>query len=137
MKLWDKGYTVENAVDKFTVGNDRELDIHIARFDVLASKAHAMMLTKVGVMTAEELPDILLELDNLLASIEAGTFVIEEDFEDVHSKIEHVLVEKVGNAGKKYILVVRVTTRCWWRCICFIKMKLLKLRSSPRRFLIN
>ena len=101
MKLWDKGYTVENAVDKFTVGNDRELDLHIARFDVLASKAHAAMLAKVGIMSAEELPGIEQELDLLLDSIEAGTFVIEEDFEDVHSKIEHVLIEKLGNSGKK------------------------------------
>ena len=101
MKIWDKGYTIDNAVETFTVGNDRELDLYIAKFDVLASKAHATMLAKVGIMSEEESANISQELDLLLEQIEEGSFTIEDDFEDVHSKIEHVLIEKLGDTGKK------------------------------------
>jgi argininosuccinate lyase len=101
MKIWDKGYTIDNAVEQFTVGNDRVLDLHIARFDVLASKAHAVMLAKVGIMSEEESEKIAAELDLMLEQIAAGSFTIEDEFEDVHSKIEHVLIEQLGDTGKK------------------------------------
>ena len=101
MKIWDKGYTIDNAVEKFTVGNDRELDLYIARFDIIASKAQARMLTEVGIIDKDELPALEKELDRLLAQVENGEFQIEEEFEDVHSKIEHELIEHVGEAGKK------------------------------------
>jgi argininosuccinate lyase len=98
MKLWDKGYTTENIVERFTVGNDRTLDLKLAKYDVLGNMAHAKMLNKSGFITDDELAQMLNEI---LLSIKEGTFEIEDEFEDVHSKIEHVLIEKVGESGKK------------------------------------
>jgi len=101
MKLWDKGYTTENLIEEFTVGNDRELDMHLAKYDIIASKAHATMLESIGILDKTELEDLLSELNKMLADIEAGTFEIGESFEDVHSKIEYDLTQKIGDAGKK------------------------------------
>ncbi|MEQ8475675.1 argininosuccinate lyase [Fulvivirga sp.] len=101
MKLWDKGYTTENIVERFTVGNDRVLDLKLAKFDVQGNAAHAKMLAKIGILTKQELADILKGLDEIGQTIEDGTFTIENDFEDVHSKIEFELVKKIGEAGKK------------------------------------
>jgi argininosuccinate lyase len=101
MKIWDKGYTIDNAVDRFTVGNDRELDMHIAKFDILASKAHANMLASVNIINMPELPGLIQELDKMLEEVENGEFVIEDQFEDVHSKIEHELIERLGDSGKR------------------------------------
>ncbi len=101
MKLWDKGYTVNNLVDKFTVGNDRILDLKIAKHDVLGNMAHAKMLNKIGLLNNKELNDILGVLNEILQEIENGKFLIEEKFEDVHSKIEYELTQKIGDAGKK------------------------------------
>lgn len=101
MKLWDKGYTTENIVERFTVGNDRVLDLKLAKFDVQGNAAHAKMLAKIGILTDQELADILKGLDEIAQTIEEGTFTIEDDFEDVHSKIEFELVKKIGEAGKK------------------------------------
>ncbi len=101
MKLWDKGYKTENLIEEFTVGNDRELDMHLARYDVLASKAHAQMLQSIGILTSEELEGLTTHLDIMLKDIDEGTFEIADSFEDVHSKIEYDLTQKVGDAGKK------------------------------------
>lgn len=101
MKLWDKGYNTDNIVEQFTVGNDRILDQNLAKYDALGNKAHAKMLNSIGLLTDKELEDLLGGLDEIMASIEAGTFVIEEQFEDVHSKIEFELTQKIGDAGKK------------------------------------
>ena len=101
MKLWEKGYTTDNVVEKFTVGNDRVLDMKLAKYDVLGNIAHAKMLCSIGILNSRELDDIIGELENILSAIEDGTFVIEDHFEDVHSKIEYELVAKIGEAGKK------------------------------------
>ena len=101
MKLWDKGISIDKKIENFTVGNDRELDMHIAKYDITASKAHAKMLGKVEILTSEEVKDIILELEKLQKQIEEGTFVIEKDFEDVHSKIEYELTKSLGDTGKK------------------------------------
>lgn len=101
MKLWDKGISIDKIIEQFTVGNDREIDIHIAKFDVIASKAHAKMLQKIGILTAEELEQLLGGLQVLENEIEAGEFVIDEQFEDVHSKIEYELTVALGEVGKK------------------------------------
>ncbi|WP_136481643.1 argininosuccinate lyase [Cognatitamlana onchidii] len=101
MKLWDKGISIDNKIEQFTVGNDREIDMHIAKYDVVASRAHAKMLQKIGIITVEELVDLLSGLKVLESQIEAGTFVIEEQFEDVHSKIEFELTKSLGEVGKK------------------------------------
>ncbi|MCF4102599.1 argininosuccinate lyase [Gillisia sp. M10.2A] len=101
MKLWDKGISIDKKIEKFTVGNDRELDLFLAEYDITASKAHAKMLGKIGILTAEEVDAILTELDKLQEKVEEGSFIIEEDFEDVHSKIEFELTQSLGDTGKK------------------------------------
>jgi argininosuccinate lyase len=101
MKLWDKGFSTDKKIDHFTVGNDRALDLLLAKYDVIASKAHAKMLGKIGLLTPSETDALVAELDNIRASIEAGTFTIEDSFEDMHSKIEFLLTEKLGDTGKK------------------------------------
>lgn len=101
MKLWNKGYTIENAVEKFTVGKDRELDMAIAKYDLQASKAHTNMLLSIGIISETERTQLITELDVLLKQVEEGSFIIEDSFEDVHSKIEFELTQKLGDAGKK------------------------------------
>ena len=101
MKLWEKGFTTDKKIDIFTVGSDRELDLVIAKYDVIASKAHAKMLEKIGLLTISETESLVNELENIGKIIEEGNFVIEDDFEDVHSKIEVLLTEKLGDTGKK------------------------------------
>ena len=101
MKIWEKGFSVNDTIEKFTVGQDRVLDMHLAPFDMRASKAQANMLAKVGLISETERQQLVAGLDELLAQVAAGTFEIEAEFEDVHSKIEHFLTEKYGDAGKK------------------------------------
>lgn len=101
MKLWDKGISIDQKIEKFTVGNDRELDLYLAEYDIQASKAHAKMLGKVGIITSKEAEDLVQELEILASQISEGNFVIEKDYEDVHSKIEFELTKKLGEAGKK------------------------------------
>lgn len=103
MKLWDKGQgkSTSEIVDAFTVGEDRVLDLQIAGYDLRASEAHARMLNRIGILTDDELDGIVSELDHLLQQVKEGTFTIEGEFEDVHSKIEFELTEKLGETGKK------------------------------------
>ncbi|WPY99640.1 argininosuccinate lyase [Christiangramia sp. OXR-203] len=101
MKLWDKGISIDKQIEKFTVGNDRELDMHLAKYDIQASTAHAKMLGKVGILDAQEVDLLVSELELLNQQLEKGEFKIEEDFEDVHSKIEYELTSKLGDTGKK------------------------------------
>lgn len=101
MKLWDKGFSTDKKIDHFTVGNDRELDLVLAKYDVMASTAHAKMLGKVGLITEAETKDLVKALENIAKDIEKGKFTIENDFEDMHSKIEFLLTEKLGDTGKK------------------------------------
>lgn len=101
MKLWDKGYSTDKKIDHFTVGNDRELDLVLAKYDIKASTAHAKMLGKIGLLTGRETDDLVRELENIALSIKEGNFIIEDSFEDVHSKIEFILTEKLGDTGKK------------------------------------
>ncbi|WP_417369608.1 argininosuccinate lyase [Flavobacterium beibuense] len=101
MKLWDKGIPTDKKTDIFTVGNDRELDLVLAEYDVMGSMAHAKMLGKTGLLNDKEVSELLTGLEKILADIKAGNFLIEDSFEDVHSKVEYLLTEKVGDAGKK------------------------------------
>ena len=101
MKLWDKGYNINNIVEKFTVGNDRILDLKLAKYDVQGNIAHAKMLQTIGILTKEELSQILFGLAEIQKTIEDGTFTIEDSFEDVHSKVEHELIQLIGESGKK------------------------------------
>ena len=101
MKLWDKGYDINEAVARFTIGRDRELDLLLAKHDVLGSMAHITMLESVGLLTHEELDLLLSELRNIYHEAEAGKFVIEEGIEDVHSQVELLLTRRLGDIGKK------------------------------------
>ena len=101
VKLWDKGVTADKLVEKFTVGNDRELDMKMAKFDVLGSLAHITMLESIGLITSKELKVLTEELNNLLDMIKEGNFKIEPDVEDIHSQVELYLTEKLGEVGKK------------------------------------
>ena len=101
MKLWDKGIDIDKKIEEFTVGNDREIDVHIATYDIQASLAHAKMLHKINSISSEELQQLIEGLEVLQSQLENGTFVIESQFEDVHSKIEFELTQKYGEVGKK------------------------------------
>ncbi|MFP9115465.1 argininosuccinate lyase [Flavobacterium sp. RHBU_3] len=101
MKLWDKGIPTDKKTDIFTVGNDRELDLVLAPYDVIGNIAQAKMLAKVGLLTEAEATDLVLALEEILADIKKGDFTIEDSFEDVHSKVEYLLIEKLGDTGKK------------------------------------
>ena len=101
MKLWDKGFTINDKIEKFTVGKDRELDAHLAKYDAIASKAQANMLAKTGLITNEENDALQIALDEILVLIGENNFEVGDDFEDIHSKIEAFLIEKTGDAGKK------------------------------------
>ena len=100
-KLWEKNTEVNQEIEKFTVGRDRELDLYLARYDVLGSMAHITMLESIGLLGKHEQPVLLEELRRIHADIEAGRFIIEEGVEDVHSQVELLLTRKLGDVGKK------------------------------------
>ena len=101
MKLWDKGISIDTFIEKFTVGNDRDIDLKIATYDIQASLAHAQMLVKIGLLNSEELIAIEAVFDTLQSQISEGTFVIDAQFEDIHSKLEYELTKALGDTGKK------------------------------------
>tara|TARA_B110000881_G_scaffold153775_1_gene136627 strand:- start:163 stop:1443 length:1281 start_codon:yes stop_codon:yes gene_type:complete len=101
MKLWDKGISIDQLIEKFTVGNDREIDLKIAAYDIQASLAHAQMLVEIGLLKPEELKDIKGVFEGLKSQLNEGTFVIDTQFEDIHSKLEYELTKALGDTGKK------------------------------------
>ncbi len=101
MKLWDKGLTVHEVIERFTVGKDRELDLYLAPYDVLGSIAHVMMLESIGLIRKEELPVLLKALKKIYHQAVSGDFTIDEGVEDVHSQVEFLLTLELGDLGKK------------------------------------
>ncbi len=101
MKLWQKDKSALQEVEKFTVGNDRELDLYLAPFDVLGSLAHIRMLQETGLLTEEEWRVLKKELQDIYRRIEAGGFTLEEGVEDIHSQVEFLLTQNTGDTGKK------------------------------------
>ena len=99
--LWNKGTAATDAVEAFTVGDDRILDRKLARYDVIGSRAHIKMLESIGLLTSEELEKLLEALDGISLSIEDGSFKLEDDVEDIHSQVELLLTRKLGDVGKK------------------------------------
>ena len=99
--LWNKGTKSSDLVEEFTVGNDRVLDMALAKYDVTGSKAHIRMLESIGLLTSEELDVLTKALDEILGEIEAGKFVLEDDVEDIHSQVELLLTRRLGDVGKK------------------------------------
>lgn len=100
-KLWEKSVQVNKDIERFTVGRDREMDLYLAKHDVLGSMAHITMLQSIGLLTAAELEQLLAELKQIYALAERGEFVIEDGVEDVHSQVELMLTRKLGDVGKK------------------------------------
>lgn len=100
-KLWEKNTQVNTDVERYTVGHDREMDLYLARYDVLGSLAHIAMLQTIGLLSADELKVLTEELRNIYALIEQDDFSIEAGVEDIHSQIELMLTRKLGDIGKK------------------------------------
>ena len=101
MKLWEKKFEMNKEIERFTVGRDRELDLYLAKYDVIGSMAHITMLESIGLLTAEELDLLLHELRRIYELAERGEFVIEEGIEDVHSQVELMLTRRLGDVGMK------------------------------------
>jgi argininosuccinate lyase len=101
MKIWQKNIDVNQFVEHFTVGKDRDMDLQMAKFDVLGSLAHTQMLETINLLTADELKEVQTALKQIYKEIEAGNFVIEDSVEDVHSQVEWMLTQRIGEAGKK------------------------------------
>ena len=127
-KLWDKNTEVNPEIERFTVGRDRELDLLLARYDVLGSIAHSTMLESIGMLTTDEMKSLHNELRNIYGTIEKGDFIIEEGVEDVHSQVELMLTRTLGDTGKKIhsgrsrndqVLVdLKLFTRHELQCVC-------------------
>ena len=100
-KLWDKGFEPDRAIEAYTVGRDRELDLRLARYDVEGSLAHIAMLEKIGLLTRDELTTLTAGLQAIADEIAAGRFEIEPDTEDIHSQVELLLTRRLGDVGKK------------------------------------
>lgn len=100
-KLWEKNVQVNAEVDKFTVGKDREMDLYLAKYDILGSMAHITMLESIGLLTKDELNQLLTALKDIYQLAENESFVIEDGVEDVHSQVELMLTRRLGNIGKK------------------------------------
>lgn len=101
MKLWNSTDSVDKLIERFTIGKDNILDLELAKFDVIGSIAHAKMLNSIDLISADELESILSELEKIKTEIAGGNFSIHEGVEDIHSQIEFMLTERLGEAGKK------------------------------------
>ncbi len=100
-KLWEKNFEINKEIERFTVGRDREMDLYLAKYDVLGSMAHITMLESIGLLGSDELPQLLTELRSIYDTCERGEFVIEDGVEDVHSQVELMLTRRLGDMGKK------------------------------------
>lgn len=100
-KIWDKGFDANKRVEDFTVGNDRVLDLRLAKHDILGSMAHIKMLVSIGLLEETEEEALQAELQNILSSVENGNFHLDDDVEDIHSQVEALLTERLGEMGKK------------------------------------
>jgi len=100
-KLWEKSVLVNAEIDRFTVGKDREMDLYLAKYDILGSMAHVTMLESVGLLTSDEKEILLNEMRSVYAIAQSGDFVIEEGVEDIHSQVELMLTRTLGDIGKK------------------------------------
>ena len=100
-KLWEKNFSINKEIERFTVGRDREMDMYLAKYDVLGSMAHITMLESIGLLEKDELAQLLAALKDIYATCERGEFVIEDGIEDVHSQVELMLTRSLGDMGKK------------------------------------
>jgi argininosuccinate lyase len=130
MKLWEKGIPTDRKTDLFTVGNDRELDLVLAEYDVIGSIAHAKMLGKAGLLTSQEAEDLVAALQDIFVDIMNGAFTIEETFEDVHSKVEYLLIEKLGDTGKKIHVARSRNDQVLTDVHLYVKAELLTIKAQ-------
>ena len=100
-RIWDKGIALDKEIERYTVGHDREMDLYLSKYDVLGSMAHIIMLESIGLLTKEELNQLLPALRDIYKTVEESKFVIEPEVEDVHSQVEAMLTERLGDVGKK------------------------------------
>lgn len=100
-KIWNKGFDSDKLVSDFTVGKDRELDLRLAAYDIIGSMAHIKMLVKIGLLPADEEAVLQKELQCILEEVKKGNFQLDDDVEDIHSQIEAMLTERLGEVGKK------------------------------------
>ena len=128
--LWSKGTQATDLVEDFTVGNDRILDMRLARYDVIGSKAHIKMLESIGLLTADELAILTEGLDGILDEIEAGDFRLEDDVEDIHSQVELLLTRRLGDIGKKIHSGRSRNDQVLVDVKLFLKDEVLKLREE-------
>ena len=128
--LWSKGTQATELVDAFTVGNDRVLDLRLAKYDILGSKAHIKMLESIGLLTSEELETLTEGLDLILGEIENGDFVLEADVEDIHSQVELLLTRRLGDIGKKIHSGRSRNDQVLVDLKLFLKDEVLKLRDE-------
>ena len=128
--LWSKGTQASDLVEDFTVGNDRILDMRLAKYDVIGSKAHIKMLESIGLLTAEELEILTAGLDQILSEIESGNFILENDVEDIHSQVELLLTRRLGDIGKKIHSGRSRNDQVLVDVKLFLKDEVLKLREE-------
>ena len=128
--LWSKGTQATDLVEDFTVGNDRLLDMRLAKYDVTGSKAHIRMLESIGLLSKEELDTLTAGLDTILEEIEAGSFVLEDDVEDIHSQVELLLTRRLGDIGKKIHSGRSRNDQVLVDVKLFLKDEVLKLREE-------
>src|SRR6186713_2592773 len=101
MKLWQKEGEINKEIERFTVGKDRELDVLLAKHDIMGTLAHITMLESIDLLTAEELKILIAELRHIYKEVLNGNFEIEDGVEDVHSQVELILTKRLGEVGKK------------------------------------
>ena len=128
--LWNKGTQATEMVEAFTVGDDRILDRKLAKYDVQGSKAHIAMLESIGLLSADELQALTAALDEIAQSIENGSFVLEDDVEDIHSQVELLLTRKLGDIGKKIHSGRSRNDQVLVDVKLFLRDELLKVRSE-------
>ena len=128
--LWSKGTQAADIVEDFTVGNDRILDMRLAEFDVIGSKAHIKMLESIGLLTEDELETLTEALEAILEEIRSGQFILEDDVEDIHSQVELLLTRRLGDMGKKIHSGRSRNDQVLVDVKLFLKSEVLKIREE-------
>ena len=134
MKLWQKDKVALASVEKFTVGNDRVLDIYLAPFDVLGSLAHTIMLESIGLLTKRELALLQDELKNIYGLTQQGNFSLNDGVEDIHSQVELMLTKKLGDVGKKIHSARSRNDQVLVDLKLFLRSEIEKLVNSTKEF---
>ena len=135
--LWNKGTSATERVENFTVGNDRQLDLRLAAYDIQGSKAHIQMLESIGLLSGEELQSLSAALDRIEATVRDGSFVLEDDVEDIHSQIELNLTRELGQTGKKIHSGRSRNDQVLVDIKLFLRDELLKMREETLQLFRN